>query len=649
MPSFIDTVKAVADPIFFFPNRELTGTVMADASDNGTDGTYHASAVIGLESPVQTDPLSRSFSGPAKLLIADAPLSDVRGTFSWGFFIYKHTSLSFDDYLAFTRNGQLGVTGGTYAGFNNGTLTAVVHINGVDYQVTVPDADLPRGAWYFAGVSRTGSVLRINVNGFNADTNNTIDPDDLDPGASDGWVFGADGDQNLFLSPGTCSPFLSTSALSDNDWLQIYESARNRLPMFVDISMRTYFIPDLTPPPVYAAFPYTHDFASPLIERLVRSTEVVETKDGGEERSGQSDKTRRRYTYEIPIMDAHSRRRLKALLRKNQKLPIVWPTATDATELTEAVSPGSSVAIPIDTQYMDYDIGGRAILSTSETVFEAIEIEDMDGESVTAKTVQNEWPIGTTLQPAKRAVVQQDISLTSITDDTQDLTLTADLLVEDIATSPNRITPYTPTLYRGVEVFDPFEFGLNDTSEAAEDDSHMMSQVMDTGTGIFRVDYDQEFAKEGIGYTFFLDGRELISRWLGWFEARAGRLNNLWVPTMVSDVGEIVSMSDSPAPHVIINESTYTEDYALHPSRVDICFVQTDDTIIHRHITVAERDGDEETLTVSAGLIGIEDTTEYLCFLLMCRLDADEVELAWFTNDLVKATVKFREIPKEAV
>src|SRR5690242_5057748 len=114
--SFIDTIKAVANPIFVFPNYEVSGTTMADVSVNETNGTYNPLAVIGLASPVDTDPLSRSFFGPAKLLLADAPLADVRGTFSWGFWIYKTTSGG--NSMGFTRNGQIGLSGGNYAGFN---------------------------------------------------------------------------------------------------------------------------------------------------------------------------------------------------------------------------------------------------------------------------------------------------------------------------------------------------------------------------------------------------------------------------------------------------------------------------------------------------------------------------------------------------
>src|SRR6185295_11861510 len=114
-----------------------------------------------------------------------------------------------------------------------------------------------------------------------------------------------------FNSIGTDEAWFFDYMLSEADWLEIFESAGNRLPMYVDFYMRTSMTADLTPPPTYAAFPYSHDFTHVLTERLIRKTEVIETKDGGEERSGQADKTRQRYTYTIPILDAAARRKLK--------------------------------------------------------------------------------------------------------------------------------------------------------------------------------------------------------------------------------------------------------------------------------------------------------------------------------------------------
>jgi hypothetical protein len=652
--SYITTVLS-KNPVLFPYLADTPGTtVMTDYSVSAVNGVYHANAVLGLESPIETDPTGRAVGGRVGLVTgAPAPVND----FSWGGWGYASDDVNTHAGIV-CRNGQAGLNHSNFLelgkAVGTGTQARVqcmVSIGAADGEHSfLLSIDCPAlNQFYRALVTRIGSVLSLFMNGVLGDqrTDLPAGPITLPAFLSNTWKIGTEGNGGgVWNAVRTSAVDIYDRGLTAADELEIYESGRARLPMFVDFNMRTSMIVDLTPPTVYAAFPYSHDFASPAIERLIRLTEVVQAKDGTEERSGQSDKTKRRYSYDIPILDAHSRRRLKAFLRANQKQPVIWPITTDEDELSEAIAAGESVVIPVATQHMDYDVGGRAILG-SETDYEAVEIEAMDADSITAKEVVNDWPIGTLIRPGKRAIVQQDLSLSSINEDTQDISITATILVEDIVAAPNRITPYTPTLYRGVERFNPFEFGLNDTSDASDDDSRMVSEVLDTGTGIFRVDTDQEFATEGIGYTFFLDGRELISAFLGWYEARTGRLNNLWVPTMVRDIGELVAISIST---VTLSESYYETDYAGDPARSDLVLVGTDDTIGLRHINSVAPSGDNEVLTLSALAAPFTlSNTEFVCFLLMCRLEADEVELAWFTSDLLKATVKFREVPKEVV
>jgi hypothetical protein len=663
--SFESEVLAL-NPILFWRCKDLSGSQITDYSGNDFHGNVvSGSVMLGSAALVETDPFARSVHVPDSFAnniceIATPPPATLlfKDNFSIGCFAQHEPTFGYQ-YL-FGRGGiagstSLGLHFLTNGGTTNRTLQAWFKtFDGSATHLVTVASQFPHlnNVNYFHVLTRSGNVVRLYTNGRLVGENVLGDTNPLHIPSSNRVVFGA-GANNLGPLQGLAAELMIFDyALNQAQVTTIFESSRFRLPMFVEIKMGTTMLVDLTPPPTYAAFPHSHDFTHVLTERLIRKTEVVEMKDGGEERNGQADKTRQRYSYEIPTLDAAARRRLKALLRANQKSPMVWPIDTDVSDLSDDITAGTSVVIPVDTQYMAYDIGGRAILG-DETDYEAVEIEDLDpGVSITAKKLLSDWPAGTPIRPAKRAYIQQDLSLSSITDDTQDVSIVAAVLVEDTPTTPNRITPYVPTLmYRGVEVFDPFEFGLNDTSEAAEDDMHMVSEVLDTGTGIFRVDSDQEFAKEGIGYTFFLDSRELISQWLGWFEARAGRLNNLWVPTMVRDIGELVSIHNRVFDsEITLSDSAYVANYLNDPSRADIAFIGLDETVGLRHITDATASGDNEVLTLSTRTVPYTaNNTEFICFLLMCRLDADEVDLAWFTSDLMKVTIKFREVPKEVV
>lgn len=439
---------------------------------------------------------------------------------------------------------------------------------------------------------------------------------------------------------------ICTEAPTANEILELFEASRAINDMFIVINGRSSFTIDSTEPATYAFFPYSHDFTNPLAERLSRLTEIHNLKDGAESRSGKMTRTRRTLSVDVVIQDARARRQFKSFLRNNQRKPVAWPITQYETELTAEITAGQTTFF-LDTVHKDFDIGNRLAIFTSEFDYELFEIVDMDEESVTvSEPAVSDWPITAVAVPCLRATLEQNVSLEGITNEDYDASLTVNILVEDIVESPNRVTPYTPVYtYRGVEVFDPFEFELNDYSEPSEDDSTQQSEVLDARTGIFRIDSDNETSQPGFGYTTQLEGLEQISRFLGWYERRQGALVSLWLPTMQDDFN-VVSMDDD---EIVITETDYFAQYALADDRVDIALIQDDGTVEFRRITAVEQGGDNEVLTVNASVTDLAETTEQVCFLLMCRLDADDVMMEWITNDYVEVSMKFREVPKEVV
>lgn len=643
MATWLETVTS-KNALALWRLDELPGaTVIADVI-GGYHGTYYAEAEIGIASPIETDPSSLAVGQRVGKIPAPSGHDlDVRDDLGWGGWAYNEGGNSPRTMLC--RNGHWSLSGSNMLGLSAGeAAVARIRVNGVTYDLS--SNVLPIGTWYYLFLTINGSVARLHVNGNLVDEETTLGAGGIQiGGTTQHYYLGAmQSDEGVWWGAGTDEVSIHSPAPSAADILEMYESARNTLPMFATLTGRSSVVLDSTPPPVYAPFPYSHDFNSPIIERLSRPTEVIEAVDGTEERASQATKTRRTLTHSVAIMDARARRQLAGILNNNQGKPIAWPITQDEIPLSAAITATDTVIPDLDTEFRDFDPDGRALIFTSEFDFEQIEIESLD-PLTTKDPIENDWPATARIVPLKLAVIDQEIQLEAHTSRLQDAKVRVDILVEEIAAAPNRITPYTPAyVYRTVEVFDSRLWGLSDYTDPLSHDSVQKSELLDARSGLFRLDSsDDEISRPGLGYKLELEGHELISKFLGWYEERAGRLAKLWVPTFQEDF-DLVSMTGST---ITVTNAAYEATYNLADHRRDICLVQDDGSLAFRRITAVTPSGSNEFLTVDSSVAALASTTREICFLIMSRLDADEVELAWWTDDTVSVALRFRELPHE--
>jgi hypothetical protein len=646
--SYESTVLAKT-PVVFYRFDELSGSVIPDSSGNAHHGAYDSLVGYGLASPIETDPASRAVNHFAGIL----PLSlggvlDIKTAFTWECWgYYSNALLTAGTAHLITRNGQWGLNGSNLLGFNGGGIVAAVYIGLGDpnlFSYSVSKGSLQDDTWYYMALVRNGNTIQLYVNGYLADQDASLPTDDMNPSGVTQWTFGASPTTGAFQSAGLDEVAIYDYALSAGEILENYEAARATLPMYAVITGRSSVALDSSPPPVYSPFPYSHDFNSPIIERLSRPTEVSEAIDGTEERSAQATQTRRTLSHSVAIMDAQARRQLAGILNYNQGQPIPWPISQDELELTAPITAGDTVISVLSTDYRDFDPAGRALIFSSEFAFEQIEIASLNPLTA-VDPIESNWPITARIVPLKLAIIDQELPLLAHTSRLQDASVRASILVEEIAAEPNRITPYTPAYtYRSVEVFDPRVWGLSDYNDPLNHDTVQKSELLDAKTGLFRLDSsDVEVSRPGFAYQLELDGREVISKFLGWYEERAGRLNKLWVPTYQEDFN-LVSMTGST---ITVKESAYEATYNVADHRRDLALVQKDGTLAFRRINSVAPSGANEVLTVNSSVSSLATTTNELCFLAMCRLDADEIELAWWTDNCVSVSLRFRELPNE--
>lgn len=355
MASFLDTALAL-NPIFLFRWDELdTSEPMRDSSPNELDGEYFADAVLGLPSPIETDPSSFAAGGRiGRLLVAPASLADVRGNYTriiWGKYVASA------DGVLMARNGQLGLGGSNFIAFNSGDIQIRIAIGGNSYVLGHAEANLTPDTYYMIRETRNGTLVKLHVNEVLVDQV-TVTGDPIDIGLSDGWYFGRSQSANAHFCSGADEAILCDYAITDVQGLELYESALNSLSLsgYSNVVSSAILYSDIEPDPI--SFPFRHNWASDWIERISFSTGVSTATKGYESANAQRIKPRREIEFVQVTRDDTERRMLRAKLNAQQSRKWLIPILDDRERLTTPISSGA-MTITTDTLYRDYEIGGR--------------------------------------------------------------------------------------------------------------------------------------------------------------------------------------------------------------------------------------------------------------------------------------------------
>lgn len=647
MASFFDTVSALT-PVLWPRFDELSGTVASDSSANGYEGEYFPEAVLGRPSPILTDASSSAvFGAAARFLIADAPASDVRGNFTWCVWGYLTEDSGNDNNVLLCRNGQIGLGGSNFLAFNDGNIVAELSIGGVGYTLVYSITNLVRGNWYMIWLTRNGTVVTLGVNDAIVDTE-TVNAGDLnaDNWSSDGWYFGTSQSANVWHSNGTDEPFILDYPWTLITARSVFESAigatflSGRADANPTGILRSTFEPD----PI--SYPFRWNWAELPIERISFLTATSSAVSAIEESVSERVAPRRELEWTQVLRDDRERRRLRALLWANQHAKWFIPVRQYAEQLAEPLTAGATMT-PILTAYKDYEIdswiGFRQMSDTGEIVhWEERLITSINPNSVEHEALMNSYAAHLSIvYPVRRGLLRAQQSITGHTDTVEELTLTARLLPEDEALVPNRITPYVPVIkYRDVEVFDGRVWGSNDWSERREYEVERAGEPVDFDTGLIGFESDTVGASETFSYRMTIKGIEQIAAFLGWYYERVGALRYVWVPTMQKDF-EIVSIN-LPNQQITVRDTNYSNAYALAEARRDLAFVYWNGTVTLRRILAFEVSGSNETLTLDAN-VPTTTNLRFVSLLKYCRLDADQLELAWQTDDTIQVAWRFRE------
>jgi hypothetical protein len=660
--AFRDAVLAHS-PIIFHRNDEtgsaVDGMEIADSSGNDRhmELRYLNTSVtlepLGKASAVETDDASRSLQ--CKFLsssliggdysyaeLANEAALNVSQDFTLFCFVKSHSGLDLASFFpVYGKKGQYQITrkfnasAGSVDFYYSGL---VVLSDGETYHVEsdiVPELE----TFYSVALVRSGNALAIYVNAQLRGL--TTLPGLANASTSNPFVIGGRTSADVRVDQDTEECFFVGSALSQPEIQIIYEAALNSLNMAgrCDIRITATLSGDTEPDP--EPFAFRHNWDSTPVERLSARSSVFKSKDATPHLASQASGVRRELDYSVLLQNDTMRRRFNAKLWTAQGYRFYVPIWADKVQLSGMINAGETV-FTFDTRYLDFDAGNHFMVWESEGSNEVVEIEDMDSSSVTGATALENGYTNPFIVPVRRAYLPPNQSLRGHTAAVEEMDVTARLLAEDEPLSPNRVTPWVPAAtYQSYELFGPQDWQSNDYSEPVDIELLRDADLVDFETGIFHQRTDAPGTEGLRSYRMLLDGREAISRFLGWWYYRTGRTVPFWMPSFQSDF-DAVSLVGST---LTVSGHLYTDYYNLADARKDLVFVYNDDTIAYRRITAASKSGANDALTLSGGSGTLSlSNLRYICFLKLGILGADLLEIAWETDSVARVVFTFSEL-----
>lgn len=386
----------------------------------------------------------------------------------------------------------------------------------------------------------------------------------------------------------------------------------------------------------HGAFVAMPDWSSPIVERLEWLTDTNTAYDGTEQRVKLREWPRRAIEFAFGA-GGRMARELQSFLYGRGATEFLVPIWTDGAQLQADVVAGA-LSVNVTTTGFDYQVGAFLLIADNDGRFEAAEIAQKTASTVTLRqSFAATWPAGCTVYPARRARLPDSQGLRRFTGEF--MTGRARVELQDVSQWPEATEA---TTYRGRPVLtEPSDWngetGIELTRKLAR---------LDFGTGVRAFDDESDQPEILQTHCWFLDTRTKIGAFRSWLYSRAGKFSAVWVPTWVPDLVLTANVGASGTALNVENIG-YSRQVAARVHRRDIRIELTSGAVYFRRITAAvEASASSEVLTIDSAL-GVSITPAQVArisFVSLCRLDADGVELAWFTGSAARAATNMRAV-----
>ncbi len=200
-----------------------------------------------------------------------------------------------------------------------------------------------------------------------------------------------------------------------------------------------------------------------------------------------------------------------------------------------------------------------------------------------------------------------------------------------------------PTTYQGFDVLE-----IEPSAVSSREFTHRRSLArLDSRTGKLRArDRSGVAVVSPGGFVWLMEGRAEIQAYRDFIVARRGALVPVWVPTWNRDLEMDADLSAGNV-NLSISKIGYTKFMFPTVARRHIAFLLADGTRYYRKIIGSSEASSNEVLTLDSSISALVPKVTIVSFLTLCRLAADDPELAWHNRDVAEAVLDFVELPKE--
>lgn len=312
---------------------------------------------------------------------------------------------------------------------------------------------------------------------------------------------------------------------------------------------------------------------APIIERFEWLSDVIEFKNGTEERYGPRLVPRHFFEYKFPLQTwkkAEAFNTLYGAVRKNWAVPI-WTEG----QFVGDISPGQFV-ISCDTLVHDLQAGSLVMLFNGSDEFKVLEIESKTDTDITL-AVDPGAMSGAYVLPVRAGFI---VGTVTITTGGREALASVTFQIDDALNVPEVV----PLQHKSDDIY--FDAGLFGDSKTIDRVIEMRNDVNDFDIGIVAHSTPWLNARYSMPYKWLLDGAEEVRAFKEFLFRRSGKVRRFWLPTFENDLRH---KSTGTISSLLVVESDSIIDYGSQ--RVNIAIEKNDGSWLVREVTNFQQSG----------------------------------------------------------
>lgn len=356
-----------------------------------------------------------------------------------------------------------------------------------------------------------------------------------------------------------------------------------------------------------------------MTESLEWLTDIIEAHDGTEQRIRVRQEPRQSFDASIMLDDPAELSKLRVGLAAWQHREWGWPCWHEAVKLAAAL-PAASSSIPVDTTAADFRAGCLAIVHTSPTAYEVVEVDTVAADSLTlAEPTTLEHPAGASVMPLRMARMSSQARR-----DDHPVGASRYNVTMQIVDNIELATEASATQYLGYDVLSD---QLLMPGETMPRQIERPLDILDPGPGAWATFARTDYPLISTDHKWMLRDRTQAWEFRRWLHRRTGRLNPVWIPSRTHDLALAVQPT-AAATTLEIRDVNYRNVGLNVPGMTHIAAFSASGAFVCRQITGATAgSAGRENLTINAAL-GFTDVTR-ISYLCLHRFAADRISLTW--------------------